>query len=62
MDTIEASWLFVAGLFVLAGLAELIGRRLSLTERADDGSTPDRGATGSGADAEGPGMLGHAPR
>jgi hypothetical protein len=61
METIEARWLFVAGLFVLAGLAELIGTLFSLTERADDGSAL-RGVTRSAAPAEGPGMLGHARR
>jgi hypothetical protein len=62
MDTIEANWLFVGGLFVLAGLAELVGTLLSLTERADDGSTLDGGAPDSAVHAEGSGMLGHARR
>jgi hypothetical protein len=62
MDTIEARWLFVGGLFALAGLAELIGTLFSLTQRADDESTPDGGAAPSAAHAEGPGMLGQARR
>jgi len=61
VDMIEPRWLYAAGLVALAGLADLVGGALSLTENASDESTDHR-AAGNDTDAEAAGRLGQTPR